>query len=470
VTSPWRALVGLSVTVGLFAGAPHAAPAADRHPNQLVILSTTDVVGKTSPCGCHTPKGGLSRQASFADSIRRTYASVLFVDGGAYFPENKTDLEFAPFLMDAMKKMGVQVVGMSERELRFGAGYFRAQLARSGLNATCANLLERPSGRTFLPPSALMEVGGAKVGVVALMTPDADLGPSHDSLGVEDPTVAARRTIADLRKRGATVIVVLSQLGRDRSEKLATAVDGIDFMVIGHQAAFIQRGRMIGKTLASYGGIEGQFMGFARLTLDAAHHVGARESEMVMLGAEVGERADVLASVKAFEEAFNAKQAKIAMDKSNQQESDAGATDHYVGAEICARCHSAEYTQWSSTPHAHAWQALQEAGRDATPDCIVCHAVGRGQPGGFQNPIDTPGLINVQCENCHGMGTEHEAFRASEAVVAESTCRGCHNPTTSPTFDFSLYRPHILHDYHGPLKPIPESPVQQMKRMHGHGG
>src|SRR5438093_12410529 len=42
-------------------------------PDKLVILSTTDVKGTTSPCGCHIPKGGLSRRAGLADSIRAQY-------------------------------------------------------------------------------------------------------------------------------------------------------------------------------------------------------------------------------------------------------------------------------------------------------------------------------------------------------------------------------------------------------------
>ena len=62
-----------------------AAPIAD----SLVVLSTTDVIGKTSPCGCHTPKGGLARQATFADSMRSRYANVLLVDNGNFFPEDE---------------------------------------------------------------------------------------------------------------------------------------------------------------------------------------------------------------------------------------------------------------------------------------------------------------------------------------------------------------------------------------------
>ena len=38
--------------------------------------------------------------------------------------------------------------------------------------------------------------------------------------------MAAQRTVAELRKKGATVVVLLSQLGKVESEDLVTAVDG----------------------------------------------------------------------------------------------------------------------------------------------------------------------------------------------------------------------------------------------------
>src|SRR4026207_347633 len=55
-------------------------------PDKLVILSTTDVKGKTSPCGCHIPKGGLARLASVADSLRSLYPDVLLLDAGGVLP------------------------------------------------------------------------------------------------------------------------------------------------------------------------------------------------------------------------------------------------------------------------------------------------------------------------------------------------------------------------------------------------
>src|ERR1044072_41798 len=54
-------------------------------PDKLVLLSTTDVKGKTGPCGCHVPKGGLARRAGFADSIRAQFGQVALVDAGGCF-------------------------------------------------------------------------------------------------------------------------------------------------------------------------------------------------------------------------------------------------------------------------------------------------------------------------------------------------------------------------------------------------
>ena len=43
-------------------------------------------------------------------------------------------------------------------------------------------------------------------------------------------------------------------------------------------------------------------------------------------------------------------------------------------------------------------------------DCLRCHTTGYGKPGGFKSLEETPKLINVQCEGCHGPGGEFSAF------------------------------------------------------------
>src|SRR5262245_33073484 len=100
-----------AVALTLALAAPAVAATAAPQTDKLVILSTTDMKGKTSPCGCHVPKGGLARQVGFADSIRTLYANVVRVDDGGYFPEEVERGEAAWFLMDELKKMNVVAVG-----------------------------------------------------------------------------------------------------------------------------------------------------------------------------------------------------------------------------------------------------------------------------------------------------------------------------------------------------------------------
>jgi hypothetical protein len=75
--------------------------------------------------------------------------------------------------------------------------------------------------------------------------------------------------------------------------------------------------------------------------------------------------------------------------------------------------------------------------KDATPECIPCHVVGFRQAGGFQTDLRTPHLVNVQCENCHGMGTEHASdwlsqHKVDEAPAAPATTRSATPSSTSP--------------------------------------
>lgn len=128
----------------------------------------------------------------------------------------------------------------------------------------------------------------------------------------------------------------------------------------------------------------------------------------------------------------------------------------YVGAVACALCHDGgpggeQYTTWSASAHAGAWNALVEGGNDTNPFCVGCHSVGtRGfdvdgslDNGGYDE-IRVERLRGVQCENCHKPGSEHpdEDFGSVMVSVAAETCGDCHNGTHHPTFDEWSASPH----------------------------
>jgi hypothetical protein len=440
-----------------------AAPASVMRPDRLVILSTTDVKGKTSPCGCHIPKGGFSRRAAFADSLRREYGQMVIVDCGGWFPEGAEDYrEVAAFQADELGRSGADAVGIGPRELRYGLGFLRAVIAHGQVPAVSANLADRRTGKLLLPAYRIVKAGGVNVGILSLLPVHVDLGPARDSLQVLDPLEAAYKTVAEMRSKGATVIVLLANLGKVESEDLVASIGGIDAVVAGWNVPLVSTGRTVKGAVFSYGGEQGHFVGVTRLELGPGGSVTGGDNLTRVLGPEIPEKPEVLARVQAFEDAFNEHERAHQRERAAATAAAAGeeteTPSHFVGAEVCGRCHAKEYAQWQTTAHSRAWQTLVDEKKESTPDCVVCHVAGYQKPGGFSTAADAAKLANVQCENCHGMGTEHDSWPARHTPVPETTCRGCHTDVSSPLFQFDVFRPHIVHEVPAVMPPLPPRP------------
>lgn len=137
----------------------------------------------------------------------------------------------------------------------------------------------------------------------------------------------------------------------------------------------------------------------------------------------------------------------------------------FLGADTCALCHSGgvvaenTYTTWLETRHAHAFEeAIDGKNTDHfTPNCIKCHTVGfdsntNSANGGFDDvaaqvgwqfpPVLTNGnwaampaslknVSNVQCENCHGPGSQHAYSLGNTNFITRTMqsgdCAQCHD-------------------------------------------
>ncbi len=107
----------------------------------------------------------------------------------------------------------------------------------------------------------------------------------------------------------------------------------------------------------------------------------------------------------------------------------AGVVAHdYVGAQRCKSCHAEEFAAWERSPHARAYDVLDDAAKKS-PRCLSCHTM---------VPDDTQlGLTGIQCESCHGPGrhyTPEYVMRDAElakllnlvANVDNASCLRCH--------------------------------------------
>jgi hypothetical protein len=76
---------------------------------------------------------------------------------------------------------------------------------------------------------------------------------------------------------------------------------------------------------------------------------------------------------------------------------------------------------------------------------VQCHVTGWTKSGGFQSQATTAAMANVQCEVCHGMGTEHNMFAQAAAAPPESLCVNCHNSVNDPSWNYAAKLPKVVH-------------------------
>jgi hypothetical protein len=127
----------------------------------------------------------------------------------------------------------------------------------------------------------------------------------------------------------------------------------------------------------------------------------------------------------------------------------------FVGSETCGECHVEEYEIWEKTPHAHAMDSLVHPGerseipRHYDPECLSCHVTGWNPQkfypydSGYLGLKETPEMMHVGCENCHGPGSAHvddsENVELQREMIlayerAEQKCIECHDLDNSPDF------------------------------------
>ncbi len=168
----------------------------------------------------------------------------------------------------------------------------------------------------------------------------------------------------------------------------------------------------------------------------------------------------------------------------------------YVGNKKCKKCHIKQHKSWEKTRMANAFEILkpgnnkekkQEFKLDVEKDyakdeeCIKCHTVGFGKPGGYitPDPEDKKAvrkatkLEGVGCECCHGPGSAYievfeeilkskrkykveELYAVGLRKIDETVCIACHNeesPSVNPgdPFDYEKRKVDGIHE-HYPLK------------------
>ena len=354
------------------------------------------------------------------------------------------------FLCDVTSSLGYDAIGLGEKELNYGLPYFRRMIEQFGLPYTNANVRDPETGKLILPEYLIVERAGIRFGICSVLDPGQKfIAWSGDDvvLDVADPISTMRELVPRLREEADTVIL-LAHLGDRGTEQMAREVSGIDAILVGHTMRSHKTERVIADAAILAAAYEGRFIGRADVNIAPDDgKIMSIDVSVTSLDETVADEPGMQQRVTNFklqlEEVKLARRAQYPRDRGSEHE-------QYLGEISCKRCHEDIYESYRQTSHRSTFNGLRSKGMNLEPECLSCHTTGYQYHNGYDEKRRKGNLSGVQCEACHGYGSEHTRD-GKYAAVARQSCRECHDLQNSYhaddglEFDYATYWEKIKH-------------------------
>ena len=379
---------------------------------------------------------------------------MIAVDGGNLFGNRKeSDRRQTEFLCEETEKLGYDIFGIGASDLNYGLQFLRDIESKHKFRFICANLADG-NGELLFEPWAIVESGGVKVAFISVIAPRYEIvtmTADADEFNASDPREALDRYLPQLQEK-ADLVVLLAQMPSASIREMLTAMgpgSGIDICIESRDARQYRRiNRVNGDVILLAANNEGKYVGQLDLVLSAGNEIEDAVVTVHALDDNAPEIEDLRKKVDAFKESNGetvVAQAEPFVHNRGQGEK----AEHFLGVHNCARCHVDAAKNYARSSHAQAFNTLMAKGQERNPECVSCHVVGFDWVNGYDQVADpgVPGresLKNVQCEACHGYGTEHDRG-GTWLAEARDSCELCHDQANSPDFSYETYWAKIAH-------------------------
>ena len=387
----------------------------------------------------------MARRVTYLDDVWSEERPVLLVDAGDLFgARNRNERFQSAFLAKVTGEMGYDAIGLGERDLNYGLPFLKEMIEKHGLPFTNANVRDAETGELILPEYMIVERSGIKYGIVSVMDPVhkiITMTAAEDAFQVDDPLPVLRDLLPRLRKESDSILL-LSHLGKQGTLNLIKEVKGIDMCVIGHTSSSINNEQVIDDTAIFSSAYEGRTIGRANLFVDDADgRIMAIDVGITNLNDKIDHDKEMLARVEQYKkdlvEFKTAKRAAYPRTMGSDKES-------FLGERACMSCHQDAWTAYVGSAHRSAFASIRNKGQSFEPECLSCHTTGYKHKNGYSDDLPFNKLTNVQCEACHGYGSQH-ARDGKWIAQAKDSCTMCHDQKNSPEFDYATYWEKIKH-------------------------
>lgn len=209
---------------------------------ELTIMHTNDVHAEHEPN--RDGDGGASRQATVVRQIRGEVANSLLLDGGDRFTGTLFHIQWmGQDSAQIMNMIGYDAMTLGNHEFDNGDDVLAAFVDALDFPVVTANVdfSDSPLLAGKIEPFVLLEVGGADVAIIGLVTPDSEIlsSPGPELVFEHDMANVTQDIVDALDAEGVNKIILLTHIGYEADYELAQQVSGVDVVVGGHTNTFL---------------------------------------------------------------------------------------------------------------------------------------------------------------------------------------------------------------------------------------
>ena len=237
---------------------------------ELHILYTQNTNGILRNCQCPDhPLGGMEKRATFVADWLQQHPNTLLFDSGDFlsfegYPE--TDAH----MLQAMAALPYTAVNLGDQEFSNGFNFIQSAFKTGKLPWVASNLLVLDSLAFTIPQQRIVEQSGLRLLVMGVLDEASfQFFKKMDvtcPLAVTDPEKAVTEIYREISSASRIDdVILLSNLGYDRDRVLAEKLSFLDIIIGGHSQHQFEQPVVIGQTIITQCGKNGQYLGHLEL-------------------------------------------------------------------------------------------------------------------------------------------------------------------------------------------------------------
>ncbi|MFH1502754.1 MAG: 5'-nucleotidase C-terminal domain-containing protein [Candidatus Eisenbacteria bacterium] len=242
--------------------------------HELTILGTADLQGQLEPYVMEVDAdgdgvqeeieaGGISRIATLIRQVEdERPGAVAVVSVGDDLMNRYFHTFKGKAIFELMSAAGYEIYAFGNHEFDKGPEVLAAALEPARFECVCTDLVVEGTPMDGTCSRLLLkDYDGLTVGFFSLMTEGFPYVTSGKGVKLSGTNLeTAGSAVAELRERGAQLVVGLTHLGLERDSELAASVPGIDIIFGGHSHDYTSELVRVGQTVIVNGGEKGPYL------------------------------------------------------------------------------------------------------------------------------------------------------------------------------------------------------------------